>query len=276
VVNWADCFVVPPRNDNFFSMTNVEKITPLIITYNEAPNIARTLDALKWAKRIVVVDSFSTDETLAILQQYPQVALYQRPFKSFADQCNFGIEQVQSEWVLSLDADYVLDNTLIAYIQSIDLQQDIAAAYNVRFKYAIFGKPLRGTLYPPRKVLYAKEKAHYENDGHGHRVVIDGTIGQLEGYIHHDDRKPFTHWLASQDKYMKQEIAKLNNTPLSNLGFNDRIRRLIVPAPFLVVFYCLILKGGILDGWRGWYYAFQRMIAEMIFSVRLIEAKVAD
>jgi hypothetical protein len=63
---------------------------------------------------------------------------------------------------------------------------------------------------------------------------------------------------------------------LRKISINDRIRRLIVPAPFLVVFYCLILKGGILDGWHGWYYAFQRMIAEMIFSVRLIEAKVGE
>jgi glycosyltransferase involved in cell wall biosynthesis len=255
-------------------MTNAEKITPLIITYNEAPNIARTLDKLQWAKRIVVIDSFSTDETLAILNQYPQIEIYQRPFKSFADQCNFGIEQVDSEWILSLDADYVLDNTLEETLQNLDLQADITVAYQTKFKYAIFGKPLRGTLYPPRKVLYAKNKAHYENDGHGHKIAIEGQVGQLEGYIYHDDRKSFSHWLASQDRYMKQEIAKLNKTPLSNLGFNDRIRMMIIPAPFFVLFYCLILKGGILDGWHGWYYAFQRMIAEMIFSIRLIESKL--
>ncbi len=254
-------------------MHNANKITPLLITYNEAPNIARTLDKLIWAKRIVVIDSFSNDETLEILKKYPQVALYQRPFQSFADQCNFGLSKIESEWALSLDADYVLDDMMIEGIQDLELDADKTLAYQAQFKYVIFGKPLRGTLYPPRKVLYAKDKARYENDGHGHKVKIEGEMGTLKGNILHDDRKSFSHWLASQDRYMKKEIDKLKTTPLSHLGFNDRIRSLIIPAPFVVLFYCLFIKRGIFDGWRGWYYAFQRMVAEMIFSIRLIESK---
>ena len=69
-------------------------ITPLLITFNEAPNIARTLDKLGWARRIVVVDSGSSDGTLEILARYPQVALFTRVFDNFADQCNFGLAQV--------------------------------------------------------------------------------------------------------------------------------------------------------------------------------------
>ena len=88
-------------------------ITPLLITFNEAPNIARTLDKLGWARRIVVVDSGSSDGTLEILARYPQVALFTRAFDSFADQCNFGLAQVQTEWALSLDADYELSDRLV-------------------------------------------------------------------------------------------------------------------------------------------------------------------
>src|SRR5207244_1502325 len=81
-----------------------DAITPLIITYNEAPNIKRTLEKLGWARRIVVVDSGSTDETVDILQNYRHVEVFRRPFTDFASQCNFGIDQVTSPWVLSLDA----------------------------------------------------------------------------------------------------------------------------------------------------------------------------
>ena len=254
-------------------MNNADNITPLILTFNEAPNIARNLEKLTWATRIVIVYSFSTDETLAILKRFPQVEVYQRKFTSFAEQCNFGLQNIDSQWVLSLDADYILDDTMVSDIQKLKLNPTETAGYVARFKYAIFGKPLLGTLYPPRKVLYAKDRAHYVNDGHGHKVVIEGAVKTLEGFIVHDDRKPFSHWLASQDRYLKQESDKIMATPFSQLGMNDKLRWLVIPAPFIVLFYCLILRGGIFDGWRGWYYAFQRVLAEILLSLRLIEAR---
>ncbi len=256
-------------------MNNADHITPLILTYNEAPNIARTLDKLRWAKRIVVIDSFSADETLSLLKQFPQVHVYQNKFISFADQCNFGLQHIDSQWVLSLDADYVLDDTVVNSILNLSLNAAETAAYSVAFKYAIFGKPVRGSLYPPRKVLYAKAKAHYVNDGHGHTVVIDGNVKTLNGFIHHDDRKSFSHWLASQDRYLKQEAEKLTQTPFNQLKMADKLRWFIVLSPFVVLFYCLILRGGILDGKHGWLYAMQRVLAEILLSIRLTEARIS-
>src|SRR5579864_1004870 len=75
-----------------------DQITPLLITYNEAPNIARTVDKLSWAKRIVVIDSGSTDATLDLLRGFPQVDVIGHPFSDFASQCNFGLTQVATPW----------------------------------------------------------------------------------------------------------------------------------------------------------------------------------
>lgn len=250
----------------------LKKITPLILTYNEAPNIERILQHLEWAKKIIVIDSYSTDETLGILYSYPQIEVFQKKFYSFASQCNYGLGKISSEWVLSLDSDYVLTDELIDEINALKAETDINS-YSVRFKYCVFGKPLRGTLLPPREVLYKREKAIYQDDGHAHQVVVEGNSIILYSYIHHDDRKPLSRWLWAQDGYMVIEAKKLLETPESELSLGDRIRKQKILAPLIIFIYCLILKGGILDGWHGWYYAFQRVLAEILLVIRLIEAE---
>jgi glycosyltransferase involved in cell wall biosynthesis len=248
----------------------LDRITPLILTFNEAPNIDRTLRCLTWAKHIVVVDSYSTDETLDILQSYSQVEIVQRTFETFAYQCNYGLQHVESDWVLSIDADYIVTDDLIAEMAKLSPDSPIDG-YFARFKYCVFGKPLRGTLLPPRQVLFRREKATYIDDGHAHQVRVNGKSAMLAGYIYHDDRKSFSRWLWAQDRYMILEIKKLMETPDQELGFADLIRKTKILAPGIILFYCLILKGGILDGWQGWYYALQRMVSEMILSIYLIE-----
>src|SRR5689334_20185942 len=89
-----------------------EQVTPLILTFNEEANIDRVLDKLRWAHRIVIVDSFSIDATLEIARRFPQVEIFQRAFDNHVDQWNFGLSQVTSEWVLTLDSDYVLSDDI--------------------------------------------------------------------------------------------------------------------------------------------------------------------
>src|SRR5262245_23534046 len=141
----------------------------MIITYNEAANIRRTLGKLLWARKILVIDSGSTDETLKILRNYSQVEVLHHSFNDFADQCNFGIAQIDTPWVLSLDADYELSDALVKEMQILVPAKEIAG-YQGQFIYRIHGRPLRGSLYPPRVVLYRRDQAVYRNEGHGHRV----------------------------------------------------------------------------------------------------------
>ncbi|MCW5553492.1 MAG: glycosyltransferase family 2 protein [Verrucomicrobiae bacterium] len=249
------------------------QITPLILTFNEAPNVARALERLKWAKEIVVVDSGSTDETLEILRRWPQVRVVQRRFDSFAVQCNFGLEQIRTPWVLSLDADYILTPELVAEIARLD-NREAVAGYTARFRYCIQGRPLRSTLYPPRTVLYRRDKASYRADGHGHRVQVDGPTRMLASVIDHDDRKPMDRWLHEQNRYAAIEARHLLANPRSALSFPDRLRCGMVFAPAAVFFYTLIVKGLILDGWPGWFYVLQRTYAELLLALKLVEEKL--
>jgi glycosyltransferase involved in cell wall biosynthesis len=250
----------------------IERITPLLITFNEAPNIRRTLEKLVWAHRIVVIDSGSTDDTLEILRSYPQVDVIARSFDDFASQCNFGLDQVQTPWVLSLDADYELSADLVHEISKLEVDE-ATAGFRARFIYRIFGRPLRGSLYPPRVVLYRKARASYHNEGHGHRVTVRGDVQPLIGVIYHDDRKPLWRWLASQQRYAAQEADYLLSRKTKTRGF-DRVRRAGWPAPFVVLLHTLIVKRCLFDGWRGWYYVLQRVVAETMIALEILDRRL--
>lgn len=245
-------------------------ITPLILTYNEAPNIEKVLDKLTWAKKIVVVDSDSTDQTLELITNYPNVQIYKRPFDTHTLQWNFGLQKIESEWALSLDSDYVLTDQLIQEIQNLIPEKQVSG-YFIPFKYCVFGEPLRGALLPPRQALFRRNRSTYIDDGHTQLLKVTGKSLALNHPIHHDDRKSLSRWLWAQDRYMIIEVKKIVTEPFAKLSWGDRIRKTKLLAPLVILFYCLILKGGILDGWRGWYYAYQRMLAEALLSIRLIE-----
>ena len=245
---------------------NLTDVTPLVITYNEEANIARTLAAISWAQRIVVVDSGSTDKTLAILQAAPNVEVHTRPFDNFASQCGFGLAFIQTAYALSLDADHVMTPELVKEIAGID-PQDVAG-WEAPFTYCIDGRPLRASLLPPRLVLFRTTSGAYENDGHAHRAVVSGRTERLRNPLRHDDRKPLSRWLAAQSKYLRQEAEKLTTTSWSALRWPDRLRRLYL-GPLLVLPYCLLVKGLLLDGRRGIYYSLQRLYAEGLLALRL-------
>jgi len=240
----------------------LDQITPVILTYNEAPNIGRTLDALTWAKRVVVMDSFSTDETQRICETYPNTDFFQRKFDVLATQWKAAIAQnIDTEWVLALDADYVLTTELTEELKSL-IPATGVAGYKTSFIYKIDGAALRGTLYPPVTTLYKLKGADYRQDGHAQRVIINGEVAPLENKIFHDDRKPSKRWHQSQKKYASQEAEKFKSCGLSSMKMNDKIR-FIGLGPVFVIPYTLFLRGVILDGWPGLKYTWQRFVAEL-------------
>ena len=247
-------------------------ITPLVLTWNEAPNIGRCLERLSWAPRVVVLDSGSTDETIAIAAGFSNVQVRTRSFDNHANQWNFGIDQVETPWVLALDADYILPADAESAIAAA-LGSNVDAA-DADFRYCVFGRPLSASLYPPRAVLFKKGKCRYEQDGHTQRLVTDGRPSSLRLTIDHDDRKPLKRWLASQAAYAELEAEKLLGAYAKRLAPRDRLRRTIIFGPPLIFCYALLWKRTLFDGWRGWYYAFQRGLAEVMLSLVLLDKKL--
>ncbi len=105
--------VVVPHMNPF---SKCVKISAVIITYNEAKNIRRTLSRLSWCDEIIVVDSYSTDETYIICQQF-NCKVFFRHFEGYSEQKYFAVRQAKNDWVLCVDADEVLSEELIVEIQ---------------------------------------------------------------------------------------------------------------------------------------------------------------
>lgn len=251
----------------------LDRITPVILTWNEEPNLARCLCRLTWAGQVIVLDSGSTDATAAIAASHPNVRFLHRPFDNHTAQWNYALDQATTEWVLSLDADYVL---------AAGFEEELAAlrpskqtlAYQARFRYCVHGRPLRGSLYPPRAVLFRRAHCRYVQDGHTQMLAVHGDLNELRTPILHDDRKSLSRWFASQDKYAELEADKLLAADRSSLRPQDRARLTgwaAVPATF---FYVLLVNGALLDGWRGWFYTLQRTLAEAMLALRLIEKRL--
>ena len=249
----------------------LDDTTPVILTFDEAANISRVLDSLSWAKDIVVVDSGSRDGTPEIVSRYPNVRMYTRAFHEHADQWNFALKEtgIQSEWVLALDADHVMTEELIQELSAMVPTAEFCG-YRIAFKYCVLGRQLKGSLYPPLISIYRRTRAHYIQQGHTQRVVVQGRIGSLSSCLLHDDRKSLGRWLKSQNRYMRLEAALIRQSSWQQLSWPNRVRMFIIPAPVVTLLWCLLVKRTILDGIPGIYYSVQRMVAEFILSFHLI------
>jgi len=253
----------------------LEDITPVVLTFNEAPNIGRTLSRLGWARDIVVVDSFSDDETVSIARGFPQVRLCQRAFTGQADQWNYAVSEtgIRTEWILALDADFMVGEALVEELRT--LRPDLkTTGFRCHFTYCIHGRPLRASLLPPMTVLFRRVGAGYRQDGHTQRILLEGEVRTLRSRMEHDDRKPLRRWLLTQEGYMTQEAEKLSSTPWTRLSWPDRIRRWGPVAPVGALVYAYLIRGGVLDGRAGLHYALQRLLAEGLLSLKLVERLV--
>jgi hypothetical protein len=208
-----------------------------------------------------------------MLRSYYQVDIFHRAFTDFASQWNFGLMQVSSPWVLSLDADYQLSDEIIREMQLLPLDGN-TNGYSASFVYRVYGHPLRGTLYPLRVVLFKKEFASYKNEGHTRGLVVAGNILPLASKIYHDDRKPLVRWFQSQQRYALEEASYILSADSATLAPADKLRLAAWPAPIAVFVYTLVVKGCIMDGWPGWFYVLQRVLAEIMIGLEIIAKRL--
>jgi len=210
-----------------------------------------------------VVDSFSTDSTRELCAAHPQVRFFTRAFDSHAQQWTYAVHEtaIATDWVLAMDADYLLTPGAEREIDALPPVTD-NAGYWLSFRYAVFGKVLKCGIYPPVMALFRRDKATYVQDGHSQRVVVDGPAGAVMAKLVHDDRKSLDRWLTSQIAYARLEAEKPNEIN----GLKSWLRLRTPLAPLIIGFHVLILRRGVFEGPPGWLYAMQRILAEALAS----------
>jgi glycosyltransferase involved in cell wall biosynthesis len=253
----------------------LDDITPVILTFDEEPNIARVLARLGWARDVVVVDSHSTDRTREIAAGFSNVRVLLREFDAHATQWTYAIREtgIETEWILVLDSDYVLSDQFVQELEGVAGEAGVAG-YEAPFRYCVLGRGLPRSIYPPRIVLCRRDRANFVQDGHTQRLTVEGSVRRLRSPIDHDDRKSLAHWVMAQDRYARLERAKLLSAPNGTLRGADRMRRLYIIAPIAVLIHCLFVKGLIFSGFAGWYYTYERVVAELVLSLYLIEDRL--
>jgi glycosyltransferase involved in cell wall biosynthesis len=237
---------------------NIHKIIPVILTYNEEANIQRTLSKLTWAHKVLVIDSGSSDKTIMMTKNFPNTEVIHRPFDSFQNQWTFGLSQIpEDRWMLRLDADYVLSDSLIDEVNTLDLCPGLC--YSTHFQYWVLGSPIRCGIYPCKVVLFQKNNVNIHQDGHTERVFPKNGMTLLSSPIYHDDRKSKKRWIAQQDKYALDEAQKYwrSHTSLVYMA-SYRVFRLIALPVYILFFKC-----GFLDGINGLRYLRERLYSEI-------------
>src|SRR5713226_3745916 len=97
-----------------------DRVTPVVLTGNEEPNVGRTLGRLAWAGQVIVCDSFSSDRTVEIARSFANVRVVQQSVDTLAGQWTFALSEVRTAWALTLDADYFIPEAFERELASLD------------------------------------------------------------------------------------------------------------------------------------------------------------
>jgi hypothetical protein len=238
-------------------------VTPVILTYNEEPNIGAALASLAWAPRVVVVDSGSSDRTAEIARSFSNVAWFVRAFDSHAAQWSYAIRgtSISTGYILALDADMRPGAGFEEELSRFAERNGQAGL--VPFDYRVQGQSLFGSIYPAQVRVFAKDDIRIEQRGHTQIFTPTVPLYRFHSKVIHEDRKPVNRWLANQMKYAWLEAERIRNTP--SHGLRDRLRRSGV-SPAIWGAYAYLRAGGPFAGRASRAYAQERMVFEALLG----------
>jgi glycosyltransferase involved in cell wall biosynthesis len=222
------------------------KITATIITLNEERNIARSIESLRCCDEIVILDSGSVDRTVELAEKLG-VRVIEAGWRGFAGQKNWAAEQATHDWILSLDADEALSESLEAEVLTLKKNGPRYDGYTMPRLARYLGRwILHSGWYPDRKVrLYDRNKARWVGDFVHESVHVDGRIGHLESNILHFTCESLSEHVKTMDRYTTlaaQELAARKvKVPLGRM----------IADPLWTFWKTYLLQRGFQDGFEG-------------------------
>jgi glycosyltransferase involved in cell wall biosynthesis len=228
-------------------MATIMSISVSLITMDEEQNIRRTLESVKWADEIVVVDSGSSDRTCDIAREYG-AKIFIEPWKGFSAQKNSSIEKCTGDWVLSLDADEELTPACVQELQTVVTSPGACDGYFIRRRNHFMGRWIRwGGGYPDSKLRFFKRgTASFKERAVHEEMLGQGKIGMLHGDMLHHAYPNLTLFIEHMNRYSTLG-AEINHAKGKG-GFSVLN---IVVSPIVRFIYNYVFRAGFLDGREG-------------------------
>ena len=225
-----------------------EKLTALIITYNEIGYIEKCIASISFADEIIVVDSYSTDGTYEYLLNHPKVRVIQNPFKNFTAQKSFTLKQATNDWVLFLDADEVVPENLKNEIRATINNNPKHVAYWFYRKFMFQKERLRFSGWQTDKNyrLFRKSKVDFTHKRIVHETLeVNGSSGVLSKKLIHYCYRSYDNYKCKMLYYGQ---LKAKEAAMQNNRFNYF---LLFAKPAFKFTFNYFFRFGFLDGMKG-------------------------
>ncbi|MCW5520337.1 glycosyltransferase family 2 protein [Aureitalea sp. L0-47] len=226
-------------------------ISALAITLNEEKNIDGFIKSLWFADEIVIVDSFSKDETVARASSYPNVTVHQRKFDNFSSQKNFAISKAANDWVVFFDLDEEITKPLSEEITT-TIQKSSASAFYVKRDFYFMGKRIKYSGLQNDWVVrvFNKENCRY-NDNLVHEVLdVNGSTAKLKSRVPHYTYQGIDDYTAKMHRY-----SALQAKMLYDQGKRPTLMHFFF-RPLYRFWHQYLIRLGILDGKEGFILAY--------------------
>lgn len=220
-------------------------LSVIIITKNESSHIGRCLESVKWADEIIIVDSGSADDTVAICRQYTD-QVYETDWPGFGIQKQRALDKARGDWVLSIDADEMVSAELRQEIEQA-IKAETKVGWEIPRLSSYCGREIRHGGWWPDYVLrlFRRQSGHFTDAVVHERIIVQGDIGQLASPLLHDAFVNLDEVLHKVNSYSTLGAQKLYQT-----GVRSSLSKAIFKAMW-TFFRTYCLKAAILDGRQG-------------------------
>jgi len=248
---------------------DMEKISACMITFNNARTVEKALRSVAdWASEIIVVDSFSTDDTYEIVKRYAS-SYEQRAWPGFRDQYNYCISRADNDWVVFLDADEEISPELAREIkQRIVHDRGRYDGYIAHRRNYYLGRwIMHGGWVPDSEIrLFRKSRGSFEGALHAN-VKVKGEVGELRNYYYHYNYQDIADQIDTINRYSETAARDMLEEG-RRFSWIDLLLR--PPIRFLKEYF---FKKGFLDGFPGLVIAVSTMYYVFVKYAKLWELK---
>jgi len=228
----------------------MSRISVTIIAWNEEERLRACLESAAWADEIIVIDAESSDKTVQVAREFTD-KIWVRPWPGFAAQKNFALEQATGEWILSLDADERVTPELRERIGSLIRANGPADGYSLPRRNLFWGAWVRhGGLYPDYQLrLFRRGSGQFVDSAVHESVTVQGLVETVAEPLLHHSYRGLEDFVTRSNRYSTLAAAEL----IKRGGRPGLVDLALRPLGRFVSMY--VMRGGFLDGWRGFVLA---------------------